>query len=104
MNCCVNCFTDEEIRGIIAGQGIIGNCDFCGSRGANIYDTNDSKKIISELLYSLVSVYTTLNALPENFKKEDTDLLKNILYRDSRFQVQSATPSPWVLASSKKTS
>ena len=82
MNCCVNCFTDEELRGIIAGQGNVGSCDFCGSRGVNIYDTNDSKKIISELLYSLVSVYTTLNALQENFKREDTDLLKNILYRD----------------------
>lgn len=33
------------------------------------------------------------------------DTMEGIWYKNiSRFQVQSATPSPWVLASSKKTS
>lgn len=30
MNCCANCFSDEQIKKIIVDNGHIGDCDFCG--------------------------------------------------------------------------
>ena len=43
--------------------------------------------------------------LPFEVKKDSGDTLIIIINQsETRFQVQSATPSPWVLASSKKTS
>ena len=35
---------------------------------------------------------------------EKKSKIKDVMFEITRFQVQSATPSPWVLASSKKTS
>ena len=32
MNCCANCFSDEQIKKIIVDNGHIGDCDFCGEK------------------------------------------------------------------------
>jgi hypothetical protein len=38
MHCCVDCFTDPEIRGIIEAGNQTGSCDVCGSQNVFIYD------------------------------------------------------------------
>ena len=82
MNCCEKCFVDKEIKSIIKGQRTAGNCDFCGSEAVHIYDTNDSEKLLSDLLYGLLCIYTTSKGLPDGFPDERRDLLKNILHND----------------------
>ena len=82
MNCCVNCFLDLEIKDIIRGQNIIGDCNFCGSVNVNIYNTNDRERILSDLIYELVSIYVASDSLPTNFPNNKKDLLKNILHND----------------------
>lgn len=34
-HCCVNCFQDDDIREFINGLANVGDCDYCGSRGAH---------------------------------------------------------------------
>ena len=50
----------------------------------------------------LIKHYELDNVLTEEKLPEYVD--ENLILYLTRFQVQSATPSPWVLASSKKTS
>lgn len=81
MFCCTNCFSDIEIKGIIEGNGPkkkLGNCDFCGCKKVPIYDI-ETDTALTELFDGLVDIYTPASELPEDFPKESTDLLKNIL-------------------------
>lgn len=82
MNCCVNCFLDLEIKRIIRSQNNVGDCDFCKTAHTFIYDTNDNERLLSELLYGLLSIYSNVDSLPSNFPSEKKELLQNILYRD----------------------
>ena len=82
MNCCINCFLDSEIRSIIKGQNNIGDCDFCSSVATYVYDTDDSERLLSELIYGLLSIYSISDSLPNNFPSGKQDLLRNILHRD----------------------
>lgn len=79
MYCCANCFRDAEIKGIIQGYNVSGNCSFCGQKNVSTYqigtDTN-----LSDVFDELLDAYTTAANLPETFPKDSTDLLKNILY------------------------
>lgn len=79
MFCCSNCFADAEIKAIINGNKTTGNCDFCSSENAYVYDL-DKDRTIAELFDGLLDTYTPVANLPDNFPKDSTDLLKNILY------------------------
>jgi hypothetical protein len=79
MNCCVKCFKDVEIKAIIQGLNLNGNCDFCRQINTNIYQIGKDT-ILSDLFDGLLDVYTPANSLPDTFPKENTDLLKNILH------------------------
>lgn len=79
MNCCARCFNDIEIVDIINNHRTKGDCDFCRSKNVFIYNIyNDST--LSDMFGELLEIYTTSSSLPETFPKENTDLLKNILY------------------------
>lgn len=79
MFCCSNCFADSEIEAIIDGNKINGNCDFCGKQDVPIYEIGKDD-ILSELFDGVLDIYTPIANLPDNFSKDRTDLLKNILY------------------------
>lgn len=79
MKCCVKCFRDEELKAIIAELKTIGNCDFCGKRNVHVYDI-DANGTIADLFDGLLDVYTPASSLPDDFPRENLDLLKNILY------------------------
>ena len=89
MNCCDRCFKDAEIRSIIQSFNIIGDCDFCGHKNAYIYKI-DSDTTLSDLFDGLLDVYTIATGLPDTFPKDNTDLLKNILY--SKWNIFNVEP------------
>lgn len=81
MYCCSDCFRDSEIKGIIQGHGKKkdkGNCDFCGKKKVIVYDLNKDTTL-SEMFDGLLDVYTPVSLLPEDFPREKTDLIKNLL-------------------------
>ena len=77
MNCCVKCFTDIEIQSII-GNKDIGNCDFCGKKDVHISDIQNNSAL-KESFERLLETYTPIINMEQDFPKEKTDLLKNIL-------------------------
>lgn len=79
MRCCANCFKDTEIKGIISGSKIIGDCDFCGSKNAYVYNIG-TDSILRDLFDELLDLYTPSCDLPATFPHEHTDLIKNTLY------------------------
>lgn len=79
MFCCVNCFADGEIKAIIAGYSVLGDCDFCGKHNVRVYKIGEDE-ILPELFDGLLDIYTPVVSLPDDFPKDSTDLLKNILY------------------------
>lgn len=83
MFCCSNCFADAEIKAIIDGNKITGDCDFCGSHNANVYEIR-ADQTIAELFDGLLDIYTPISALPVDFPREKTDLIKNILCNNWR--------------------
>jgi len=80
MNCCIRCFNDAEIIDIIKNNKTKGNCNFCGSKNSPIYQL-DEGTILADMFGELLDIYTVANKLPPAFPKDNTDLLKNILYR-----------------------
>lgn len=81
MFCCSNCFADAEIKAIIVGNKKIGTCGFCGSENIHVYKLGEDE-IIAELFDGLLDTYTPALNLPVSFPKEETDLIKNILYNN----------------------
>ena len=79
MFCCSNCFCDPEIKAIIEGKKVKGSCDFCGSKDSFVYDI-EQDSTLSEMFDDLLDAYTPASGLPEDFPKESTDLIKNILF------------------------
>ena len=76
---------------------------------------NSGKNEFGQLAYSLNKAFSTvadkafwyesiLHSLPFMLATMDKEKKFTFVNNNARFQVQSATPSPWVLASSKKTS
>ena len=81
MNCCVKCYKDEEIKAIIAGMNVMGNCDFCYSKEIYVLDINKNNDL-SELFEGLLEIYTPVTSLPDNFPKENLSVLRDILYSE----------------------
>lgn len=56
MFCCSNCFADAEIKAIIDGNKTTGNCDFCGSHDAHVYDIgkDHSNYINTDMLFTFL--------------------------------------------------
>lgn len=79
MYCCINCFCDSEIKDIIKGNKKIGNCDFCGSKKTNVYEIGQDN-LIPDMFDGLLDTYMPISNLPDDFPKETTDLIKNILH------------------------
>lgn len=83
MRCCTNCFSDSEIKAIIEGNRITGECDFCKSRNVRVYEIGKNQ-LIPELFDGLLDIYSPVEDLPSDFPRGQTDIMKNILYNNWR--------------------
>ena len=75
MNCCIDCFSDNQIRTIISRLNHEGNCDFCGKKNIKVYSVTGNGDI-EELIGSVIEVYSVVE--PDNTGK----LLNDALYED----------------------
>lgn len=55
MNCCIECFQDDEIRIIIDRLNEVGDCDFCRSKKIKVCSIKNS--IISDYLREIIELY-----------------------------------------------
>lgn len=78
MHCCEKCFKDNEIKAIIRGNNVLGECDFCHSNNVFICDV-ESNEYLRDSFESLLDVYTPICEMNYEYPKEKSDLLKNIL-------------------------
>ncbi len=75
MNCCVECFKDSEIRGIIESEKKYGKCDICSTENTLISGlTNDS---LVENFQKLLDVYSPIGSISGT----DVDSSKNLLVK-----------------------
>lgn len=56
MNCCINCFNDTQIKGIIGSSGKLGDCDFCGKKNVELISISEFDRI-KELIDSVIGIY-----------------------------------------------
>jgi hypothetical protein len=56
MNCCVECFTDSQIRDVINAVDKHGVCDFCGNKGINIYSLDEDSGV-SDYIDNILDIY-----------------------------------------------
>lgn len=47
-SCCINCFSESNIREFIESEDILGNCDYCGSLNVHICNVGDVGKFIKD--------------------------------------------------------
>lgn len=79
MRICENCFSDENIKGMIQSEGNIGECDICGARNCFIYDTEKADRLVPyfDEIFSAYSPSSELNAdFPENKKAPLAEKMK----------------------------
>ncbi|HHY24015.1 MAG TPA: hypothetical protein GX527_07245 [Clostridiaceae bacterium] len=89
MNCCEKCFRDLEIKAIIIGENTKGVCNFCSSK--NVFVTNIIKnEYLQDNFEELLNVYTHVCDIGEDYPRERSELLKNILC--SKWNVFSLKP------------
>lgn len=70
MFCCVNCFTDLEIKSIIDSYNNRGDCEFCGSKNVHVINTDELSNIFDELL----SIYTPISEI-DSLVPEESQLM-----------------------------
>ena len=88
MNCCVRCFKDPEIKAIVKGCNIQGDCDFCLHKQTDVCDIKNEGLI--ENFERLIDVYSPISDIDGDFPKERADLIKNILSNEwNIFNLQS---------------
>ncbi|WP_409274846.1 RES family NAD+ phosphorylase [Neobacillus sp. SCS-31] len=78
MICCEKCFKDAEIKAIIKGINIIGDCEICNKKNVYIYNTEKNMELV-EHFNGLLEIYTTSDSFPEDFPREKANLLKDEL-------------------------
>ena len=55
MNCCAECFQDQQIQTMISANGKVGTCDFCGKAEVpicSVEEFSDLSDLISDVLSS----------------------------------------------------
>lgn len=57
MNCCTDCFKDEELRKLIEQDSNTGDCDFCMSKSVPICSSAETADRLGEYLTSILELY-----------------------------------------------
>lgn len=56
MKCCINCFSDPDIKEIIEKIGVTGDCDYCESKSTFVYSISDDNTI-TDMLTELLTIF-----------------------------------------------
>lgn len=80
MICCEKCFGDIEIISVIRSLKQIGTCELCGKKNVHIYNT-DINNELAEMFDDLLNIYTAKVDLPDDYPRENINLLKDELCR-----------------------
>ena len=80
MICCEKCFNDIEIKAVIISLNQKGTCELCGKRNVYIYNT-DTNNELAEMFDDFLDIYTSDGDLPDNYPRENINLLKDELCR-----------------------
>jgi len=80
MICCEKCFKDIEIKAIIVSINQKGICELCRKRNVYIYNT-DTNNELAEMFDDLLNIYTAKDDLPDDYPRENINLLKDELCR-----------------------
>ena len=75
---CSNCFKDPEIVSIVNQSSEIGTCPICGAHNVSLYNSDTNSSLIG-FFDNLLSVYTPLENLPEDYPSHDLNTLGYIL-------------------------
>lgn len=81
MKCCIDCFSDIEIRSIIGSKQMKGDCEFCGCSNTLVYELSEDSAI-SQLFDGLLDVYTPVSVFPNAIPKNNVKLLRDIFVDD----------------------
>jgi hypothetical protein len=84
MICCDRCFKDVEIKAIIKGINVTGNCETCIKRNVYIYNTEQNDELVDNF-NGLLEIYTPIASLPDDYPREKANLLKDEL--NDRWQI-----------------
>lgn len=79
MICCEKCFRDSELISIIKSLNQIGDCEVCHKKGVFTYDTELDDNLVDNFI-ELLSIYTPVSSLPDNFPREKLSQLKYVLF------------------------
>lgn len=80
MICCEKCFKDIEIKAVIKSLNQQGTCEICRKRNVYIYNTATNNEL-AVMFDDLLNIYTTCNGLPDDYPRENKNLLKDELCR-----------------------
>ncbi len=78
---CSKCFTDPEVVSIINRSTEKGSCPICGAHDVNLYNS-ETNSTLSGFFDNLLSVYTPLKDLPEDYPTHDLNTLGFVLAND----------------------
>ena len=99
MNCCVNCFHDENLFNFINRDDyVLGTCDFCHSKDEEVCDLNELCEYFKHKLFSLFSLYDSsyvthfqFDDLKNNDKDNKNDLLSLVQNDWNIFNIDELT-------------
>lgn len=74
MNCCINCFNDQNIFDYINSDDyILGDCDFCNSKDTEIYDLSKLCEHFKFKISSLFDLYDSIYVTHFEFSTFEPD-------------------------------
>ena len=79
VNCCENCFYDQEIKDIIKSHKNLGSCEFCGSKLSYVYEAS----LLSDFFEDLINIYSPAAEI------------ENEAAKDSQLYLQDALAQHW---------
>ena len=86
--CCINCFSDSEIKRFIESYERIGNCDYCQSSNVHIGDVDDVGHFIMEgfeRYYENAANQVGYDSSDDGYQLPTSDIAEILLYEEAIF-------------------